>query len=173
MRFRKRKADADLVLTGDWIADIWDGRPIRVPAVLDVDAFLTQRPVPPIYPDDKEFLAYAAGDDGMRRLWVVVLLHHPDPEVVAAVLRSPELGTTFGHSVTVADLLLEGRVPDAAAEAAWRMSDEAVHAVLNVVLNRGAVPGWHSRQQQALALDLLRSTCPEDRRAFFEADVEG
>jgi hypothetical protein len=172
MRFRKPKADAGLVLTGDWTADIWDGRPIRIPAALDVDAFLAQRPVPPIYPDDEEFLAYAAGDEGMRRLWVVVLLHHPDPEIVAAVLRSPHLGDVFGHSVTVADLLLEWRVPDAAAEAVWRMSDEAVHAVLTVVLNRGAVPGWHSRQQETRALDLLRATCPEDRRAFFESDVQ-
>jgi hypothetical protein len=173
MRFRKRKADADIVLTGDWTNDIWDGSPIRVPATLDVDAFLAQRPVPPIYPGDADFLSYAAGDKGMRRLWVMVLLHHPDPEVVAAVLRSKHLGNVVGHSVTVADLLLEGRAADAAAEAVWGMNDDAVHTVLNVILNRGAVAGWHSPQQGVRALALLRSTCPADRRAFLEADIDG
>jgi hypothetical protein len=175
MRFWKRKSDPDdeIVLTGDWTNDIWDGSPIRVPATLDADAFLSQRPVPPIYPGDAGFLSYAAGDEGMRRLWVIVLLHHPDPDVVAAVLRSKYLGNVVGHSVTLADLLLDGRATDAAAEAVWRMSDEAVHAVLNVVLNRGAVPGWHSPQQGVRALAVLRSTCPADRRAFLEADIDG
>lgn len=178
MLFRKRRnhepaEDAGQIeLTGEWTGDIWEVRPIRVPATLDVDAFLEQRPVPPVFPDDEVFVARIGGDDGiMRRLWLMALLHHPDPDVVLGCLRSPYLESSLPHAVVVADLLIESRVPYAAAEAVWGMDDNGVHTVLTVVLGRGAVPGSHTRQQEQRALEVLRYTCPEHRRAFFEADI--
>lgn len=174
MLFRRRRAAPaqTLELSGTWTDGVWDGSPVRVPAMLDVDEFLGQRPVPAIYPDDPGFLAYADSDEKMRRLWVYVLLHHPEPDVVVTVLRS-HLEEAPGHVIELADMMLDGRSVHEAAAALWRMSDDAVHTALNVVLDRGVAPGWHSPAQSRRALALLRETCPAERRGFLEADIAG
>ncbi|WP_067821685.1 hypothetical protein [Actinomadura kijaniata] len=161
-----------LLLNGDWTADIWRRQPIRVPATLDVESFLDQRPMPSIWPEDEEFNAYLGEDDeAMRRMWVMVLLRHPERDVVLQCLRSPYLESVVWHTVTVADLLVDSPVAAEAAEAVWRMDDTGVHEVLNAVLSRGLVPSGHSRAQAERAIRLLRSACPHDRRGFFEQEI--
>jgi hypothetical protein len=164
--------DGTLLLSGDWTGDIWDRKPIRVPAALDVGSFLDQSPMPSLWPDDEAFNDYAGGDDeALRRMWIMALLHHPERDVVVQTLRSPHLESVFAHTVPVADLVVGSRVAEEAAEAVWRMDDEGVTEVLNVVLSRGLVPSGHSRAQADRAIELLRSACPEDRLAFFEAET--
>jgi len=179
--FRKKRRKVDpaqqgagyLVLDGDWTGEIYTHRPIKVAAALDVQVFLEQRPMPSIWPDDKEFNAWVAGsDDLMRRLWVIVVLHHPNPDVRVQCLRSPYIEGAL-HAAMVADLLIDSHAADAAADAVWRMDDSSVRVVLNVVLSRGLVPSGFSPQQTNRAVELLRSTCPQQRREFFEAEIFG
>ncbi|WP_021594229.1 MULTISPECIES: hypothetical protein [Actinomadura] len=175
-RKRDREPDKDgtLLLSGAWTADIWDRKPIRVPAVVDVGSFLDQSPMPSLWPDDAEFNDYAGGDDeSLRRMWVMALLHHPDRDVVVQTLRSPHLEDVTPHAVTVADLVIDSPVAEEAAGAVWQMTDDGVTVVLNVVLNRGIVSSGHSPAQANRAIELLRATCPEDRLAFFEAEAVG
>lgn len=156
-RKRDQEPDEDgtLLLSGAWTADIWDRKPIRVPAVVDVDSFLDQSPMPSLWPDDAEFNDYAGGDDeSLRRMWVMALLHHPDRDAVVRTLRSPHLEDVTPHAVTVADLVIDSPVAEEAAEAVWRMTDDGVTVVLNVVLNRGIVSSGHSPPRRT-----ARSSC--------------
>ncbi|TDD82171.1 hypothetical protein E1293_17130 [Actinomadura darangshiensis] len=170
---RTKPGDGMLLLSGDWTADIWDRKPIRVPAAPDVGTFLGQRPMPSLWPDDREFNDFYAdgGDEVLRRLWIMALFHHPERDVVVQTLRSPHLESVSVHAVPVADLVIDSPVAEEAAEAVWRMTDDAVTVVLNVVLNRGLVASGHSPAQADRAIELLRSTCPADRLAFFEAEA--
>jgi hypothetical protein len=162
------------VLDGDWTTDIYSRRPIRVAAVLDVDEFLEQRPLPSIWPDYEEFNSYVGGHDGfMRQLWIVVLLHHPNLDVRAQCLRSPYLESNTLHASVVADLLIDPQVAEAAAEAVWRMDDRSIRVVLTVVLSRGMTPSGISPEQANRAIELLRSTCPQQQRAFLEGEIRG
>ncbi|GAB3884686.1 hypothetical protein GCM10029964_046090 [Kibdelosporangium lantanae] len=165
------KRSKDVVLRGEWTGGLWDIRPITVPASVDVAEFLAAVPVPPIWPGDEVFARAMGPDDNMRRLWIVVFLHHPADDVVAQALASPYLDSSLLHSVTVADLLVEGRVPDNAAAAVWRLDDRGVAQVLTVVLNRGAAPSGHSPAAAQRALERLRRTCPPDRREYLESQV--
>jgi hypothetical protein len=166
-------ADAGyLVLDGDWSRDIYSRRPVRVAAALDVDQFLEQRPMPSIWPDYEEFNSYVGGNDEfMCYLRVIVLLHHPNLDVRAQCLRLPHLKSNTEHAVVLAGLLIDPQVADMAAEAIWRMNDDGVHVVLNVLLSRGIVPSGYPRQQANHAIEILRSTCPQPRRPFLEREI--
>jgi hypothetical protein len=161
----------DIVLRGDWTGELWAIRPITVPASVAVDEFLAAEPVPLIWPGDTVFAGAMGPDANMRRLWIVVFLHHPADDVVTQALASPYLDSSILHAVTVADLLIEGRVPDRAAAALWRMDDYGVERALAVVLDRGTVASGHSPEAGARALEWLRRTCPPDRQAFFAGQI--
>lgn len=165
-------ADGTLLVDGDWTRHIWRRQPVRVPATLDVAEFLDRSPVPSIWPDDAEFNEYFGGDDeAMRRCWVLVLLNHPEDDVVAQCLRSPHLESVSLHTVPVADLLVGPRVAEEAAAAVWRMDDYGVHQVFNVLLSRGLEPSDHTQAQTDRAIALLRAACPEDRLALFQEEA--
>ncbi|NSC25665.1 hypothetical protein FM076_32750 [Streptomyces albus subsp. chlorinus] len=162
-----------MLLTGDWTGEFWEEHhPIRVPATLDVDAFLDQSPVASLWPDDEGFNDFAGGNEEfLRRGWITALLHHPERDVVVQALRSRHLESVVVHMAFVADLLIDSAVAEEAAEAVWRMDDYGVTLVLNVVLKRALFPSQHSRPQADRAIELLRSACPESRRAFFETEI--
>lgn len=161
----------EVILSGAWTGDMWDVRPVRVPAELDVGAFLQQDPLPSIWPNDPDFNAAMGDRETMRRLWIMVFLHHPKREVVVQCLQSPYLDNSPFHAVLTADLVVTSDVRQQAAEAVWRLDDKGVHTVLNVILDRAMMPSGHSPQQSERALDLLRATCPEARRDFLEKNI--
>lgn len=161
----------NVILRGEWTGDIWDVRPVRVPAALDVGAFLEQDPLPSIWPNDPDFNEAMGEPATMRRLWIMVFLHHPDREVVVQCLRSPYLDNTPFHAVPVADLLVDSDVRQECAEAVWRLDDSGVHIVLNVVLDRAIMPSGHNPYLSGQALDLLHETCPAHRRDFLAKNV--
>src|SRR3954469_20111829 len=130
-----RKRPKDLVLRGEWTGELWDIKPITVPASLDVAEFLAAEPVPLIWPDDALFADAMGPDENMRRLWIVVFLHPPSVDVVTQALESPYLDSSILHAVSVADLLAEGVVQDRAAAAIWRMDDHGVAAALTMLLD--------------------------------------
>lgn len=178
---RKRRQDdspkADtryVVLDGEWTAMIFDRWPIRVASALEVDKLLEQRPVPSIWPDSEEFNSYVGGrDELMRQLWIAVLLRHPNPDVRAQSLRSSYVESNPFHAEVVANLLIDPQVADEAASAVWRMDDNGVRVVLNVVLSRGSVPSGYPPEQRRRAIELLRSTCPQRRTALLERELLG
>ncbi|WP_328610831.1 hypothetical protein OG943_17445 [Amycolatopsis sp. NBC_00345] len=173
--WRKRTGDgrrpAELVLDGSWTCQLYDCGPVRVPAHPDVEAFLAQRPMPPVRPGDDGFAEYVNGDDDlMRAMWCYVLLHHPDSAVRGECLRSPHLVTNSALVPDrVADLLLDREVAQDAAATVWRLSDAGLRMVLNIVLSRGLVASGFTAEQTRSALVLLRRTCPPDRLAALEA----
>ncbi|AJE84190.1 hypothetical protein SLNWT_3814 [Streptomyces albus] len=180
-RRKRRKEDAGTGLEGgtgytvigeEWASRVWDHRPIRVPAVLDVEDFLRQEPMPSLFPADPDFQEYASGDEHLRDLWLLALLGHPDPAVIVQCLRSPRLEGS--HANHVVDLLLDDRVAREAAGALWRVgADDDLRTVVTVVLSRGFVPSGYTPVQARRATRLLRETCPPERRDFLEAELLG
>jgi hypothetical protein len=181
--FRKKRRPVSeeperLLLDGDWLSSVWERRPVEVPAHLDVEAFLDQRPMPSLWPEDQGFNAqvddeavtspFGGRDRFLCTRWLLVLLHHPDPAVLVQGLRSRYLeGTTHVESVT--ELLVRAPVAELAAEAVWRMDDSEVRTSLDVVLEGCGLPDDAVRWDRALTL--LRSTCPPHRRGWLVGEV--
>jgi hypothetical protein len=176
-----REEPEKLLLEGDWLSNIWDRRPVEVPAHLDVEAFLEQRPMPSLWPevldfnahvDDEVFNSHFGGrDQFLCTRWLMVLLHHPDPAVLVQGLRSRYLeGATHVESVT--DLLVVAPVAELAAEAIWRMDDSDVRQSLNIVREECGLPADASPGPRwDRVWGLLRSTCPPHRRAWLMGEI--
>lgn len=159
-----------------WAGEIWDENPIRVPQSLDVAAFMDQRPMPYVWPDNKGYREHVDSmDDPLAWLllsWVGVFLHHPDSVIVIQCMQLP-LSNFPLHTVTIADLLVldaEQEVREEAARAVWRFDDDGVRMVFNTLFSRG-VPSDYPDHLLRGAIDLLRSTCPFDRAELLKDEL--
>ncbi|QKV90795.1 hypothetical protein HUT19_02775 [Streptomyces sp. NA02950] len=162
--------------TGEW----WREMPVRVPWRVDVSEFLSRRPLPYLWPDDPEYRAHVDGGEHPEQLlhisWTDVFLHHPDDSVVIQCLRDAFTGDNVGNLTSVADLLGHTCAPEVkqeAAKAVWRLSDEGVHRVFNVLLSRGFFPSDYAALCVHEALGHLRAMCPPERAGTLASELGG
>ena len=105
-----------MLIMAEWMRDLWMKKPVEVFATsTDVIDFLDHSDsfLPPLWPDDKFYVeTLRAGPNAEQQLrlqWLLVYLHHPDPDVVVAVLRNymtPKIMGREAFGVAAADLLL-------------------------------------------------------------------
>lgn len=162
--------------TGEW----WEEIPVRVPWRVDVSEFLSRRPLPYLWPDDPEYRAHIDGREHPEQLlhvsWTDVFLHHPDDSVVIQCLRDAFTGDNIGNLTSVADLLGHASAPEVkqeAAKAVWRLSDEGVRRVFNVLLSRGIIPSDYAALSVHEAIGHLRATCPPERAGTLASELGG
>jgi len=91
-----RRREPTIEISNALVTSLWDSTPVRVPAKLDVEAFLKQDKLPYLWKGEK-YKSYIDRQDNPQQLlrfhWVSALLFHPDPAIVALLsnlrLRSP------------------------------------------------------------------------------------
>jgi hypothetical protein len=157
------------IVRGDFTGQIWTHQPLRIPPVPDVDAFLSQDPLPLLWPDDPTFIEYLKGDQGdLRRYWLYCLLHHPAAEVVVQCLHSRFLTGNIMEADRIAELIITGGSPvrEEAAATAWTLPEFSLSTVFTIVLSLGVVPADFTAGERKKAVKLLSSTCLCERRAF-------
>lgn len=157
-----------------WASGLWAERPIQVPGNVNVAFFLSQQPLPPVWPEDEEYRSYIMGDQQrLQNHWITVLLHHPNKDVVIQTLRLPHIECVGSIPVSIADFLVQDDVSIAeeAARTVWRLSDYGVHKIFNVILSRGLTPSDYSASQVAKAVKFLENKCPPERRQLLEKEV--
>lgn len=181
-RMKPRGGEDEITLSGEgWTGDLWREVPVRVPRRCDVGEFLSRRPLPYLWPDDAEYRAYVDIQDDpaghLRFSWIDAFLHHPDGAVVTQCLREAFTGSNIANLTSVADLLgsatAEPQVKEEAARAVWRVPENGVRWVLNVLLSRGLFPSDYTALSIHQALGHLRTTCPSDRDAWLESELTG
>lgn len=158
--------------------ELWGMAPLRVPWSIDVPAFLGQRALPYLWPDDQRYMSYLGTGDKARQLlrasWINVFLHHPNPDVVLQCLRDapPESALNLN---SFADLLAssaaQAHVKQEAANTAWTLSDSSVHYVLNVLLSRGLTPSNYEPNSVHEAITMVRAACPPDRLGWLDSEL--
>lgn len=123
-----------------WAGEMWDDQPVYAPRTVDVAAFLEQRPMPYIWPDDPTYVRHVRDTDDptgwLQTSWLYTFLHHPDRSVVLDALRHPRAGCDVLSAMTVVDLLMlhsDRQVREAAVHAVWHGPDPMVLRVLRAI----------------------------------------
>ncbi|MFB7271765.1 hypothetical protein [Streptomyces sp. NPDC056244] len=171
--------DGMITLSGTgWTGELYREIPVRVPWQVDVDEFLSRRPLPYLWPDIAEYRAFVDANEHpeqwLRLSWIDAFLHHPDDGVVIQCLRDAFTGDNLGNLTSLADILGYAYAPEVkreAAKALWRVSDAGVHWVFNVLLSRGAVPSDYTASSVHEAIAHLRATCPPDRTGTLTSEL--
>jgi hypothetical protein len=124
-----------------WAGELWSQQPVYAPRRVDVGAFLQQRPMPYVWPNDVRYHDFVDSSEGdstewLVKSWLYVFLHHPDKAVVINALRQPQLNASILHSVAIADLIMfhpDPAVREEAVHAVWRLDDAEVRRVVRVL----------------------------------------
>ncbi|CAL9335139.1 hypothetical protein SUDANB106_00154 [Streptomyces sp. enrichment culture] len=174
-------SDGMVTLSGQgWAGDLWREVPVRVPWRVDVNEFLSRRPLPYLWPDDAEYRTHVDADEHpeqlLRTSWIDAFLHHPDDSVVIQCLRDAFTGDNIANLTSVADILGYACAPEVkqeAAKAVWRADDAGVHWVFNVLLSRGLIPSDYDALSVHEAIRHLRATCPPERAGTLQSELGG
>jgi hypothetical protein len=180
---RKQQMLSDLKLakqieiSGDWTKSFWKELPVRVYSEPDaVAAFFSQRTLPYLWPDIKDYKQYVDSQgDAQRRLrlsWIVAYLHHPYADVLLKTLRDcipSDLLGTLAMTDALADLLVH-KSPEVSSEAAkiiWKCSDASLKQIFTILSSQGSLPSGIKPSDARRAVEILRDCCPPSRRQLF------
>lgn len=156
-----------------WSSELWEDQPVHAPRHVDVGAFLEQRPLPYVWPNDPAYVEYVTSQSTSPgeadSTWLYVFLHHPDRDVVIDALRQPQLGSTVLNLVTLADLVMAHPDPGVRKEsvlAAWRLDDDGVRRVVGVLREETHLPRTARASYAHGAVDRLLAAHPAERSAL-------
>jgi hypothetical protein len=160
---------------------VGDMPPLEIGYSVDVKTFLSQDPLPYLWPDNEKHRKgidnYASGwgskpQDVLRYHWTTAFLSHPNQDVVIETLKTLDLkgGSHLGLFPRLASMLARANplVAREAARVVWSGGDEMLDLTINCLGSRGDVPSGIEPDEGKRGGEFLRDTCPVDRKAVFQ-----
>lgn len=169
-----------LELDGSWIDPIWSrSEKITIMKAVDVNAFLSQRTLPYVFPNNADYCRSVAesGDpqENLRSSWTRIFLHHPDPEIVIRTILATEKIMTYWGAQDLAYLVTYGNpgIEDVAIRSFWRLMDErCMEWFLNVLGSSGTIPSNINQERAKVVIKRICATCPSDYPATIKKKFE-
>ena len=149
--------------------------PVEVPNCVDVKAFLSQTPLPYLWPKDQAHRRIVDTNKNpqglLRDQWTGVFLAHPNPDVVLATLRLFDLkgGESSGFGL-FAGLLARGEASIAreAARIVWSGNDRMLELTITALGSTDETPSGIEPDEGKRGGEFLRDSCPANRKATFQ-----
>jgi len=148
--------------------------PVEAPNWVDVKAFLSQNPLPYLWPKDEKYRQSVDKNQDPQRLlrdqWTGVFLGHPNPEVVLGILTLFDLQGGTSSALVFAGLLARGE-PKLAREAArvvWTGNDRMLELTITALGSCGETPSGIDPDDGKRGAEFLRDSCPASRKATFQ-----
>jgi len=157
-----------------WVGELGasEARPVKIHA--SPSAFFKQETLPYVWPEDEKHISYVDSGDNpqkfLRFAWCIVYLHHPDPKIIIETLRCPVLAdpddALRGVALFLPELLMhkDADVRAEAARVAWTCPEDCVEYIFTTLTSRGVIPSGFDPLKAKNAIELLRGTCPPDRK---------
>lgn len=153
-----------------------DMPPLEIGNRFDVKTFLSQAPLPYLWPDNERHRKgvdnYKSPQDLLRYYWTTAFLNHPNQDVVIETLQTLDLkgGSHLGLFPRLASLLARASPPVAreAARVVWSGGDEMLDLTTNCLGSRGDMPSGIEPNEGKRGGEFLRDTCPADRKVIFQ-----
>jgi hypothetical protein len=163
----------EVQLSPMWRDQWFEGKHATVQLQGPPEKFFAQEELPPLWPNDPNHVAkYGKDQRYLRTGWYIAYLHHPDPRMVVrtlkAALNDKQPDAASNLSVYLPEVLThtDSQVREAAATLAWRCDDASLKYVFTTLTSTGAIPSGFSPGKAKLAIELLKKTCPVERRNF-------
>jgi hypothetical protein len=147
---------------------------LEFPDFSEVGAFLTQRPLPYLWPEHRAYRKsideHDNPQDVLQDQWTVAFLSHPNPEIVLATLKRLDLRGRASVVIICLALLLaygEDAVAREAARVVWTGNDWIIEQMLGMLWSRDTSPSGIEPDRGKRGTELIRQLCPHSRTALF------
>lgn len=155
-------------VSGQWGGEIWlPQSKVRLQRRFNPNEFFSQDTLPIHVVSDDGFKEKIKDKEDpqayLRMCWAVAYLHHPNPNVLIAVLQAPIPNNKIGVLHDIAYLMTHGNVlvEEAAIRFFWK-SGPPFDFIMNILASRGLVPSRIDPKRAKWAVQRTHAVCPSD-----------